>query len=347
MTTASEIRDRVEATAGAHSAESLASLLRSVNPSAPESVDPNALDDVINNYTERFDRLQFLFLEQEAKEQFFRLVLEQNDSLVDAQAIMRVMAEAKEQKSVLDGKASQLKLTTEKIQQLARTFHDLYDKSNVAYDCITATEAKLEKNRAELAELTAFVKSHEKDDPTMDGLSQVSQHLPPGSELSTLANVEHTLKLVKLRRLECQRRVEEISQQITKMKDVALKNEQRSKRLLEEDKRLNQLIEDMKRVDNQLDGEQRELLAQEDKLSILTEIWCDLYEVSDFKVDGDTIRFKFDKSDQVIAITTGGGVITGLSCDGVSDVKLEQIVKSANESATPLNLASTRLYELL
>lgn len=343
------IRSRIEATATAQSADALGMLLSSLNATAPANADPNALGDVIGTYTERFDRLQFLFLEQEAKEQFFRLVLEQNDTLIDSAAIARVASEATAYKLTLDQKAQALKETTQRIQALAEKFHEDYKLVSGKYDALAASETRLIDNKAKLELLVQAMNEHESKDPSANGLSKLNQLA--GSlvqhDLSILRNVESSLVEIEEHRVTLRAKMDHLQVEINRITQSANTNAQRSAKLEQENKRLTALIEDMKNVDKQLDGEQQEILAQEDKLSLLTKIWCKLYQISDYKADAGHISFRFQKFPSVVSMATEQGKIQSLTCEGLGSELLSKVMTAANASSYPLHSATTTLYTKL
>jgi uncharacterized coiled-coil DUF342 family protein len=342
-----QVRQKVDATVSAQSSESLSVLLSTLNPSAPPNADPNALDDVITTYTERFDRLQFLFLEQESKEQFFKLVLEQNDTIVDQQAITKAIGEVKEYKANLDERAQMLKNKTQEIKALATKFHENYEQVNGKIDEIKAMQLRLEENKAKLDELTLFMKENENDDPTSEGLAKVKQTcgILDDYSLSSVDGVNKTLEDISKRRGWYESKIKALRSTIDELNEISQRNEQRSTNLTEENARLSALIEELKTKESSLNDAQKDVLGKEDKLSLLIKIWCELYQILDFQALDGKVSFKFKQfPEHQVSLVSQKGQIEQLDCSGVDT---EQIIASANKSQTPLYQASTMIYDLL
>lgn len=341
-----QLREQSQQTEAAKSRETLGASLTSLSSTAPDLADPNQLDDIVTGYTDRFDRLQFLFLEQEAKEQFFRLVLEQNDKIIDQSAILDVMERAKKYKAVLHEKAAKTQATTQEIKSVAQTWFSLYNRLEEALLQLEANELSLnEKKSAHLEELTKQAALYKEDDPTVETLAKMDF---PTKDLLVISNVENTIDTIQSQRLKIEESLRGLKERVDATKQTIKTNEEYRDKCEAEVAKLDQIIADLQQVNSQLSSEQKELVSKESSLTKLIAIWCNLTQIDDFKVVDDEVGFKFTEfPENHITMGVQGDKLVSLQCNGIDNTQLLRIENLAKKSKHPLSTAFEEVYKAL
>lgn len=329
------------------SGKSLQSEIQAIYPSAPSNVDPSVLDEVINLYVERFDRLKFLFLEQESKEQFLRLVLEQNDKEINRDAILQSSNEAKQKKQELELKKKAVDLMAsdinDKIDQVMKLGESLDQHTTTATKLITDTDEKM-KRVAQLREAIDGVNRQSEMIYQIIEMASTVESLDPGTNLNTAKSLYSALENIKLRKSWIDEQTK-IAQESLKVKEEhAQQNAAKKNQLQKEKARLGLALEEWKKIhasnNDSLSQQNKQVLATEEKTLLVTALLKKLAGISSFSIEDGiwSIALAKEPENTLRVVMEDDGVhINSFAYPGLTANQTTVLTTEVNAESNPLH----------
>lgn len=346
-----EISNTVNDTSASRSKQDFNDFVKSFVGNNSEA-DPNNLDETIKTYTDRFDRLKFLFLEQEAKERFMRLVLEQETKIIDRDEVLKSMSEGEELKKALDDKKVKIADVSKDITTSSYEIHDLITEINHRKDRIEELIKELEEKDQKVGKIKSELELQSSQDPTKAEISRFQQKNPSlGYDIDSLGKEELLLKIkeVKARRAELADKTTRTHKEKEELISYMSRNAQRREQLMNESQKFDSLINNIKKIQgDQAPTEQRQQYLQKEKsLRVLIEIWKKISDIEYFRHDDNKITFKLRGHSNEVNVGLEGEKVSSLVIEGFENSKLRDIARSANESQDTINNLMSSIRSLL
>ncbi|AOA61411.1 Hypothetical protein KP2612_000670 [Komagataella phaffii] len=120
------------------------------------TIDPREIENSLKFYETQFEKLGFQYLEQESKEKFLRIIINENPKLIDNNNIVQLEKENSQVKDNIDEVDSKIKTQVKELDQLGASSIELANKVSQKSDQISQTKKELQQMEQELQELAEY-----------------------------------------------------------------------------------------------------------------------------------------------------------------------------------------------
>lgn len=332
------------------------------------NIDPTRLNAVVKSYSDKFETFRGVFLEQESKEQFLKLILEQDTTVVTQQKI----ADVKERNLNLQQELGQRGLAAEKLthttETKAKAHQNLENEIEEKLKVIETLHGDISTIRAQIQQIKEkYGDSLDMQDPLLQKILEKIKHHGLSSStmnLHTTPNIQKQTAEITRKRLETQRKIDELSR-LKQSKLTSIKTSQIERTQLKAHKDiLNEEISEIKRLNDNMENlKERELYQRNNEnLSIIKGALNPLSPLENFeKVNPNQIVFNYKTHPNIKVVLTLDTTIEnenqnqnedeikveGIVCQGLKEEMLISITKQANKainSVERINKASELLY---
>jgi len=343
-----------------------------------QSYDPRDLDSQISSYQvsilrchltgydtngskDLFDRLKFLFLEQEAKEKFLRMVLEPNPRNIDKSDITKATEERDEMFKQVQSKEKELEDLTTRIKEIATDNYNKHVEIKEIEKRLIEKIESLKTKREQLAKTKLNLENFQKSDPSLSKFQELFQKIPSliqNVDESVLNSIEEMQKIID----QHLSKIHDLQQQLLNSEYALGKEQERIQsekiklaELTKQDEELSKQVELIKQSLNNEDSNNPETLKmnkREESLRIMMKVWLQISNIYDFIYNDENglIKFKFKDfptKECLINIDEINGKIVKLRYDDIEDNLLQSIMMSSNKADDPVSHAVQSLYKQL
>lgn len=315
---------------------------------------PESVDTLIKNYTERFERLKFLFLEQEAKEIFMRRILDpdldQNIDLLGSEEKLEVL------RRKLNSKKDEIDTLTNDISDKSKHAFSLYGDILFKKETSLNLLDEIKKKNKELLKVYEDIDKFNSQDPSLKEFEEFAEVPNLDFDIKDLnkEQLENKLNEFKAKRELNKLKIKELEDKKSFKISKLAKDSERSYQLNLNKQKLDTFISELneKKLRYERDLELDKILKDEFKISGLVEL---LKRISfllafNFKADEKIIFFKFqnfEHEDCKIYLNDDEIRIKKIAYPLLEEEALNSIIEKSNNSKNPVFEATNLMYKSL
>ncbi|KAH3667757.1 hypothetical protein WICMUC_005289 [Wickerhamomyces mucosus] len=324
-------------------------------------IDPKGLDDSIKAYNDRFERLKFLFLEQESKEKFLRLILEHPPKVISNDDISIVYEENSQLKEVLSQKDKETNALGDAIKGESLSYENLIEMTKEKLMAIEKLELEIKENNQvrESIEKQYGEKLTSTDPLLLELTNKIggNAHLQIKTEdFHSLTRLDVKLSQISQRRSEISERITQLNQLKQEKLDRIRKDEQKRVGLLEVGNELDNQIQEIKHNNEEDSQNLRDTLIfekNEKLLTMINKILEGLLIIENYTLIGNGISYNFKRFPDIPIFIQLNSDKTDLTiekviCEEIPADKIKKLLKVTNlHDGDRLTKVTTALYATL
>ncbi|CCH45406.1 WD repeat-containing protein [Wickerhamomyces ciferrii] len=316
--------------------------------------DPRELDPQISNYQDLFERLKFLYLEQDAKDRFFRKILETNSN-INKIDIENANKNIEDWKLKTELKNKSIKEAMEKIDKICEEQELGLSKITEIYESVKAKQQDLKIQNDKLKKLNIENQNNTENDdlsPKLQDLISKYSNLSESDSIINSINEMQKFSEEKVKLLD--EKLEDINKMHKTIEDKIQYLQNRKFQYEESLQKNEKLTEKLININNEQsktikDPKIQLKLQKHENLKTLMNIWFKITNISNFEFnDDDILHFNYKDFPQtkcLIKFNSSNGLIESIIFDLIHQDKLKQLIIKSNNSSNPLFHASQSIYE--
>lgn len=300
-----------------------------------------------------------MFLEQEAKEKFLRMILEQSPRTVEKSDLSKAAEKKEEIQRVGDEKSRHIDELMVNIEQLSNENYEKYTDISQKEALLREKSNSLKSKREELQKLKEKLASYTQNDTSLPKLQELFRKMPllaQDVEESALNSPEAMQTLINdhLEKVhQLQDKIESTEKLINDEKKRIASQKMKYEELKKEDEELTKQIEHIKVLltnEGNNSPEKLKLAKQEESLRVMMKIWSQISNIKNFQYNEGAISFyfkDFPDTECLMLQNEKTQKLEKLNYANLDNDIIGQLVIKANGTKDPVSYAVQNLYQYL
>lgn len=300
-----------------------------------------------------------MFLEQEAKEKFLRMILEQSPRSVEKSDIAKAVEKKEEIQKMGDEKNQHIEELMVNIEQLSNEnsekYRDILQKESILKEKFNSVQSK----REELEKLKGKLETYTQNDTTLPKLQELFNKMPllaqniQESDLNPIEKMQRHINEYLEKVHELQNKIENMETLINNEKQRIHLQKLKYDELKKEDEYLSKQVDHIKELlsnENFNTPENLKRIKQEESLRVMMNIWSQISNIKNFKYNEGLISFHFKDFPEIECLMFQNEIthkLEKLKYETLDDEIMRQFVIKANNSKDPVSYAIQQLYQYL